>query len=162
MPSPRRARESRGAGPGSPAPLPGRFEWPSPPSDGVPGPEAAPGRLRPPESSPVHRRGSPAPPPPPPPPPDRMKLNPSFPVIALRSLLAVDLWLSKRLGVCAGDDSLWGSARPLLKLLEISGHGIPWLAGTVYCLSRSASWAGREVLLNLLLDTIINCPSIPL
>ncbi|KFP90664.1 Presqualene diphosphate phosphatase, partial [Apaloderma vittatum] len=61
---------------------------------------------------------------------DCMKLNPSFLGIALSSLLAIDLWASKRLGVCAGEDSAWGSARPLMKVIEVSGHGIPWLLGT--------------------------------
>lgn len=81
---------------------------------------------------------------------DCMKLNPSFVGIALRSLLAIDLWASKQLGVCAGENSSWGSARPLMKVIEISGHGIPWLAGTLYGLCRSSSSAGREVLINLL------------
>ncbi|XP_038625955.1 phospholipid phosphatase 6 [Tachyglossus aculeatus] len=142
MPSPGRARDSGAgaAGSGSPAHVP------SPLGGRGPGPA---------EGSPVHRRA-------PPPPPEeeeeeqRLKLNPSFLAIALRSLLAIDLWLSKRLGVCAGEHSAWGSARPLMKLLEISGHGIPWLAGTVYCLARSDSWAGREVLLNLLFALLLD------
>ncbi|KAA0708820.1 Phospholipid phosphatase 6 [Triplophysa tibetana] len=74
---------------------------------------------------------------------DCMKLNPSFIEIALSSLLAIDLWLSKRLGVCACEDSSWGSVRPLMKLIEISGHGIPWLAGAAYCLYKSDSIAGH-------------------
>ncbi|XP_072367636.1 polyisoprenoid diphosphate/phosphate phosphohydrolase PLPP6 isoform X2 [Scyliorhinus torazame] len=82
---------------------------------------------------------------------DCMKLNPSLLGIALRSLLAIDLWLSKRLGVCATEDSPWGSARPIMKLIEVSGHGIPWIGGTLYCLCKSDSTAGQEVLLNLLL-----------
>lgn len=85
-----------------------------------------------------------------------MDLNPSFLGIALRCLLAIDLWLSKKLGVCAGESSSWGSMRPLMKLLEISGHGIPWLLGTLYCLSRSNSWAGREVLMNLLFALLLD------
>ncbi|XP_061440970.1 polyisoprenoid diphosphate/phosphate phosphohydrolase PLPP6 isoform X2 [Rhineura floridana] len=87
---------------------------------------------------------------------DCMKLNPSFMGIALRSLLAVDLWASKQLGVCAEENSSWGSARPLMKAVEISGHGIPWLAGTLYGLCRSGSSAGREVLLNLLFALILD------
>ncbi|NXU75587.1 PLPP6 phosphatase, partial [Oreotrochilus melanogaster] len=81
---------------------------------------------------------------------DCMKLNPSFLDIALSSLLAIDLWTSKRLGVCAGEGSAWGSARPLMKVIEVSGHGIPWLLGTFYGLCQSQSSAAREVLLNLL------------
>ncbi|GCB70499.1 polyisoprenoid diphosphate/phosphate phosphohydrolase PLPP6 isoform X1 [Scyliorhinus torazame] len=87
---------------------------------------------------------------------DCMKLNPSLLGIALRSLLAIDLWLSKRLGVCATEDSPWGSARPIMKLIEVSGHGIPWIGGTLYCLCKSDSTAGQEVLLNLLLALILD------
>ncbi|XP_053549846.1 polyisoprenoid diphosphate/phosphate phosphohydrolase PLPP6 [Bombina bombina] len=87
---------------------------------------------------------------------DCMKLNPSFLGIALRSLLAVDLWLSKTMGVCAREGSSWGSARPMMKLVEISGHGIPWIVGTVYCLNKSESSAGREVILNLLFALLLD------
>lgn len=171
MPSPRRnvdgrplaAPASSGSSPGSPARGGGRFEFQSLLSSRAPGLEPACGRLRAPES-PVHRRGSfplagagpPQAPPAAPPDHDRMDLNPSFLGIALRSLLAIDLWLSKKLGVCAGESSSWGSMRPLVKLLEISGHGVPWLLGTLYCLSRSDSWAGREVLMNLLFALLLD------
>ncbi|NXT82117.1 PLPP6 phosphatase, partial [Zapornia atra] len=91
--------------------------------------------------------------PPPLPEEDCMKLNPSFLGIALSSLLAIDLWASKRLGVCAGEGSAWGSARPLMK---VSGHGIPWLLGTFYGLCQSDSSAAREVLLNLLFALLLD------
>ncbi|KAF7660751.1 hypothetical protein LDENG_00276290 [Lucifuga dentata] len=87
---------------------------------------------------------------------DGIRLNPSFIRVALSSLLAIDLWLSKRLGVCACEDSSWGTFRPLMKLIEISGHGIPWLAGTSYCLYKSDSAAGQEVMLNLLLGLLLD------
>ncbi|XP_071751761.1 polyisoprenoid diphosphate/phosphate phosphohydrolase PLPP6 [Centroberyx gerrardi] len=87
---------------------------------------------------------------------DCMRLNPSFIGIALSSLLAIDLWLSKRLGVCACEDSSWGSIRPLMKLIEISGHGIPWLVGTAYCLYKSDSAAGQEVMLNLFVALLLD------
>ncbi|KAM3876051.1 polyisoprenoid diphosphate/phosphate phosphohydrolase PLPP6 [Diretmus argenteus] len=87
---------------------------------------------------------------------DCMRLNPSFVGIALSSLLAIDLWLSKRLGVCACEDSSWGSIRPLMKLIEISGHGIPWLVGTVYCVYKSDSAAGQEVMLNLFMALLLD------
>ncbi|XP_012593208.1 polyisoprenoid diphosphate/phosphate phosphohydrolase PLPP6 [Microcebus murinus] len=172
MPSPRRSVEGRPLGasassssssPGSPAHGGGRFEFQSLLGSRGAGADLTCARLRASES-PVHRRGSfplaaagPAQAAPPPlPEEDRMDLNPSFLGIALRSLLAIDLWLSKKLGVCAGESSSWGSARPLMKLLEISGHGIPWLLGTLYCLSRSDSWAGREVLMNLLFALLLD------
>lgn len=95
----------------------------------------------------------------PPPEEDGIRLNPSFARVALSSLLAVDLWMSKRLGVCACEDSAWGSVRPLMKLIEISGHGIPWLAGAAYCLYKSDSAAGQEVMLNLLMgkSSVLSC-----
>ncbi|XP_027718968.1 phospholipid phosphatase 6 [Vombatus ursinus] len=180
MSSPRRSVDGRPAGsgagaggggshPGSPAHGShggsggSKFEFQSLLSNRSPGAEPSSAWLRASES-PLHRRGSfplapaaaPQPPPPPLPEEDCMKLNPSFLGIALRSLLAIDLWMSKRLGVCAGEKSSWGSARPLMKLLEISGHGVPWLAGTAYCLYRSDSWAGREVLVNLLFALLLD------
>lgn len=85
---------------------------------------------------------------------DGIRLNPSFIRVALSSLLAIDLWLSKRLGVCACEDSSWGSFRPLMKLIEISGHGIPWLIGAAYCLYKSDSVAGQEVMLNLFIGKL--------
>ncbi|KAM6938382.1 polyisoprenoid diphosphate/phosphate phosphohydrolase PLPP6 [Lycodopsis pacificus] len=93
---------------------------------------------------------------PPPPEVDGLRLNPSFVRVALSSLLAIDLWMSKRLGVCACEDSSWGSVRPLMKLIEISGHGIPWLAGTAYCLYKSDSAAGQEVMLNLFMGLLLD------
>ncbi|XP_072293927.1 polyisoprenoid diphosphate/phosphate phosphohydrolase PLPP6 [Eucyclogobius newberryi] len=87
---------------------------------------------------------------------DGLRLNPSFLRVALSSLLAIDLWMSKRLGVCACEDSSCGSARPLMKLIEISGHGIPWLAGTVYCMYKSDSAAGQEVMLNLFMGLLLD------
>lgn len=71
--------------------------------------------------------------------------------ITLRFLLAIDLWLSKRLGVCAFEESPWGSIRPLVRLVEFSGHVIPWLIGTVYTLLRGVSVAEQEIMLNLAL-----------
>lgn len=69
--------------------------------------------------------------------------------ITLRFLLAIDLWLSKRLGVCAFEESAWGSIRPLVRLVEFSGHVIPWLIGSVYNLVRGENVAEQELMLNL-------------
>lgn len=71
--------------------------------------------------------------------------------ITLRFLLAIDLWLSKRLRVCACEESPWGSIRPLVRLVEFSGHVVPWLVGTVYTLLRAESVAEQEIMLNLAL-----------
>ncbi|XP_004079115.1 phospholipid phosphatase 6-like isoform X2 [Oryzias latipes] len=71
--------------------------------------------------------------------------------ITFRFLLAVDLWLSKRLGVCACEESAWGSIRPLVRLVEFSGHVVPWLIGTVYTLLCRESVVEQEIMLNLFL-----------
>uniref|UniRef100_A0A8C6YSS5 Polyisoprenoid diphosphate/phosphate phosphohydrolase PLPP6 n=1 Tax=Nothoprocta perdicaria TaxID=30464 RepID=A0A8C6YSS5_NOTPE len=73
-----------------------------------------------------------------------------------RALLAADLWASRRLGVCAAEGSPCAAARPLLRLVEVSGHGLPWLLGTAYGLWRSGSAAAREVLLNLLFALLLD------
>lgn len=133
MPSPRSSRERR-------AGSSGRLEFLSLVSQRGPGAPDSPARRKESGSSATA----------PLPEEDCMKLNPSFLGIALSSLLAIDLWASKRLGVCAREGSAWGSARPLMKVIEVSGHGIPWLLGTFYGLCQSDSSATREVLLNLL------------
>ncbi|XP_055962862.1 polyisoprenoid diphosphate/phosphate phosphohydrolase PLPP6 [Sorex fumeus] len=181
MPSPRRAAEGRPLGaalaggggggggvPGSPARGGGRFEFQALLGGRVPGGDPGCARPRPAESPARRRRGSfpaaspgpgPAPAPAAPAPAGDRRAphpRPSCLDIALRALLAVDLGLSKRLGVCAAEGSAWGSARPLMKLLEVSGHGVPWLLGTGYCLARSRSSAGREVLTNLLFALLLD------
>ncbi|XP_029473999.1 phospholipid phosphatase 6 [Rhinatrema bivittatum] len=152
MPSPKSTRENRVGGSASTSN--GRFEFISMANSRTPLSDPAAARLRASES-PVRRRDSsssqqmlPE--------EDCMKLNPSFLGIAFRSLLAIDLWLSKKLGVCAEEHCSWGSARPVMKLIEISGHGIPWIAGALYCLYKSDSLAGQEVVLNLLFALILD------
>lgn len=71
--------------------------------------------------------------------------------ITLRFLLAIDLWLSKRLGVCASEESALGSIRPLVRLVEFSGHVVPWFIGTVYTLLGAETVAEQEIMLNLAL-----------
>ncbi|NWH26695.1 inactive phospholipid phosphatase 7 [Grus americana] len=87
---------------------------------------------------------------------DCMQLNPSFKGIAFNSLLAIDICMSKRLGVCANRASSWGGARSMINLLGITGHGIPWIAGTLICLVKSSTLAGQEVLMNLLLALLLD------
>lgn len=91
---------------------------------------------------------------------DCMQLNPSFKGIAFNSLLAIDICMSKRLGVCAGRAASWASARSMVKLIGITGHGIPWIGGTILCLVRSSTLAGQEVLMNLLLGECARWPPI--
>uniref|UniRef100_A0A8C9VPD2 Phospholipid phosphatase 7a (inactive) n=1 Tax=Scleropages formosus TaxID=113540 RepID=A0A8C9VPD2_SCLFO len=91
---------------------------------------------------------------------DCMQLNPSFKGIAINSLLAIDICMSKRLGVCAHTYSPWGSVRAIVGLLALTGHGIPWICGTLLCLSRSNTLAGQEVLVNLLLALILDAMTV--
>ncbi|XP_042354335.1 phospholipid phosphatase 6-like [Plectropomus leopardus] len=91
-------------------------------------------------------------------PPEDFSVSLSQPMITItfRFLLAIDLWLSKRLGVCACEESPWGSIRPLVRLLEFSGHVIPWLVGTVYTLLRGESEEEQEIMLNLALALLLD------
>ncbi|CAG5867541.1 inactive phospholipid phosphatase 7-like [Menidia menidia] len=87
---------------------------------------------------------------------DCMQLNPSFKGIAMNSLLAIDICLSKRMGVCAYPWSSWGGCRSMASLVALTGHGITWIIGTIVCLTRSNTLAGQEVLVNLLLALILD------
>ncbi|XP_031716327.1 inactive phospholipid phosphatase 7-like [Anarhichas minor] len=87
---------------------------------------------------------------------DCMQLNPSFKGIAINSLLAIDICLSKRMGACANTSSSWGGCRSMVGMLALTGHGITWIIGTIVCLTRSNTLAGQEVLVNLLLALIVD------
>ncbi|KAJ3605471.1 hypothetical protein NHX12_027517 [Muraenolepis orangiensis] len=87
---------------------------------------------------------------------DCMQLNPSFRGIAMNALLAIDISLSKRMGVCAYSSSSWGGCRSMVALLELTGYGITWIIGAVVCLTRSNTLAGQEVLVNLLLALLLD------
>ncbi|XP_063792866.1 inactive phospholipid phosphatase 7 isoform X2 [Pseudophryne corroboree] len=86
---------------------------------------------------------------------DCMQLNPSFRKIAWNSLVAIDISLSKSLGVCATNTSSWGSARSMVKLIGVTSHGFPWIIGTLVCMRNSNTLAGQEVLFNLLLGLLL-------
>ncbi|XP_035491137.2 polyisoprenoid diphosphate/phosphate phosphohydrolase PLPP6-like [Scophthalmus maximus] len=76
--------------------------------------------------------------------------------ITLRFFLAIDLRLSKRLGVCACEGSPWGGIRPLVRMVEFSGHAVPWLVGTMYALLRGETAAEQEIMLNLALALLLD------
>lgn len=78
--------------------------------------------------------------------------------ITLRFFLAIDLRLSKRLGVCACEGSPWGGIRPLVRMVEFSGHAVPWLVGTMYALLRGETAAEQEIMLNLALGKYCASP----
>ncbi|XP_077334108.1 inactive phospholipid phosphatase 7 [Lithobates pipiens] len=87
---------------------------------------------------------------------DCMQLNPSFKGIAWNSLMAIDIAMSKRLGVCANSTSSWASARSMVKLIGVTSHGLSWIVGTLICLWNSNTLAGQEVLVNLLLALLLD------
>ncbi|KAG7489572.1 inactive phospholipid phosphatase 7-like [Solea senegalensis] len=87
---------------------------------------------------------------------DCMQLNPSFRGIAINSLLAIDISLSKRLGVCVRPNGAGAPIRSMVTMLALSGHALPWLCGTLICLWRSNTLAGQEVLVNLMLALILD------
>ncbi|KAK7174072.1 hypothetical protein R3I93_003792 [Phoxinus phoxinus] len=91
-----------------------------------------------------------------PPDEDCMLLNPSFRGIAVSSLLAVDICLSKRLSVCVQAESPWSSVRSGVTLLALTGHGVTWVCGTLVCLSQSHTPAGQELLINLLIALVLD------
>ncbi|KAM6944547.1 inactive phospholipid phosphatase 7-like [Lycodopsis pacificus] len=82
---------------------------------------------------------------------DCMQLNPSLRGIAMSSLLAIDISLSRRLGVCVGTRGSGAPMRSMVTLLALSGHALTWFCGVLVCLWRSSTLAGQEVLVNLLL-----------
>ncbi|XP_077414933.1 polyisoprenoid diphosphate/phosphate phosphohydrolase PLPP6-like [Vanacampus margaritifer] len=85
-----------------------------------------------------------------------VSLNQPIVTITLRFLLAIDLRLSKRLGVCAFEGSSWGGIRPLVRLVEFSGHAVPWLIGTLYALLCGDTAAEQEIMLNLALALLLD------
>ncbi|KAI5089088.1 inactive phospholipid phosphatase 7 [Silurus meridionalis] len=87
---------------------------------------------------------------------DCMRLNPSLRGIAVSALLAIDIHLSKRLGVCARASSAWAGARSVVSLLALTGHALTWIGGTLACLIRSSTEAGQEVMINLLLALVLD------
>ncbi|KAK1893026.1 Inactive phospholipid phosphatase 7 [Dissostichus eleginoides] len=69
---------------------------------------------------------------------DCMQLNPSLRGIAVNSLLAIDISLSKRL------------------VLALSGHFLPWILISVISLWSSNTAAGQEVMINLLMALVLD------
>ncbi|ESO98726.1 hypothetical protein LOTGIDRAFT_84823, partial [Lottia gigantea] len=69
----------------------------------------------------------------------------------------LDVEYTKAWGVCAAKESKFGRLRPLMKLLEISCHGVPWLVANVIfflCVHREQD---VELLVNLFFALIFDC-----
>ncbi|XP_047671359.1 polyisoprenoid diphosphate/phosphate phosphohydrolase PLPP6-like [Tachysurus fulvidraco] len=82
--------------------------------------------------------------------------SPSLPAVALRSLLAVDVWFSRRMALCAGKEAPLCGMRPLVKLVELTGHAAPWLAITLYLVICSKTAEEKEVMINLFLALLLD------
>ncbi|KAK5933179.1 hypothetical protein CgunFtcFv8_004826 [Champsocephalus gunnari] len=92
---------------------------------------------------------------------DCMQLNPSLRGIAINSLLAIDISLSKRLSVCVGRQTggRQTGGNPLssmVRLLALSGHFLPWILISVISLWSSNTAAGQEVMINLLMALVLD------
>ena len=71
-------------------------------------------------------------------------------------LYNLDITLSRKLSVCADKSS--GSWRTLMLILELSGHGIPWIAGTlisIFVFSDFKQEFACNLLLALMLDLAV-------
>ena len=70
-------------------------------------------------------------------------------------VVAFDEWLSRKLAVCSTADSKFGQLRPLMRLLEYSCHGVPWLVGIVAAILASHQVELQEKLLNIFLGRLV-------
>lgn len=71
-----------------------------------------------------------------------------------RSISSIDYQLTQKCSICARPNSQLGSLRPVMKVLEISCHGIPWLLGTIGLLLSVHKQEHLVVLMNLLIGKI--------
>ncbi|XP_011422413.1 polyisoprenoid diphosphate/phosphate phosphohydrolase PLPP6 [Magallana gigas] len=71
-----------------------------------------------------------------------------------RSISSIDYQLTQKCSICARPNSQLGSLRPVMKVLEISCHGIPWLLGTIGLLLSVHKPEHLVVLMNLLIGLI--------
>lgn len=72
-----------------------------------------------------------------------------------RSISSIDYQLTQKCSICARPNSQLGSLRPVMKVLEISCHGIPWLLGTIGLLLSVHKPKHLVVLMNLLIGKIL-------
>lgn len=68
----------------------------------------------------------------------------------LKTVEDIDVYLTYKLGLCADSSSPLGFLRPLMVLLEWSGHGVPWFSGTILAVLISHDRDMLEIFLNLL------------
>ena len=68
-------------------------------------------------------------------------------------LVAVDCRLTSKLAVCTDASAALGNLRGVMKFLEMSCHGIPWLVCNVLALFYFKEEGTRQILVNLLMGT---------
>lgn len=90
---------------------------------------------------------------------DKPKETRCFPIgngSSIKMLSMIDKALSSTLSVCAEKTSSFGSLRPLMKFLEFSCHGIPWIIGCIAGLAISHRSEDFQILVNLLLALVVD------
>ncbi|GFN77554.1 presqualene diphosphate phosphatase-like [Plakobranchus ocellatus] len=79
----------------------------------------------------------------------------------LDSLTVADQQITARLAVCATKEAPFGHLRPVMKVLEISCHGVPWILGSLLLFSLSHKPQDIVVAVNLLgallFDIVVVC-----
>ena len=72
--------------------------------------------------------------------------------IMQRSIAAIDLKLSRKFAFCYENNII----RPVMLLLELSGHGVPWISCTLFALLNVETSSEKEVFLNLFFSLIVD------
>ena len=74
----------------------------------------------------------------------------------MKTVLTIDDELTQHCGLCADAKAPLGNLRPLMKALEISCHGIPWILGTIGVLVTTHIPEHFEFAVNLLIGNKIS------
>lgn len=74
----------------------------------------------------------------------------------MKTVTTLDDELTHHCGLCADANRPLGNLRPLMKALEISCHGIPWIFGTIAVLVTTHIPEHFEIAVNLLIGTYVN------
>ncbi|GAB6031463.1 Phosphatidic acid phosphatase type 2 domain containing [Chamberlinius hualienensis] len=75
----------------------------------------------------------------------------------LLPLVFLDKYLSSWLAICASKSSTFGRLRQHMKVLEISCHGIPWIAGCIGAMFIFTNSDSQQLLVNILIGLLLDC-----
>lgn len=67
----------------------------------------------------------------------------------LSSVKDWDVKVTRAMAVCASRESSYGQWRPLMRFLEYSAHGVPWLIGNVAAILATHKLDYHQIFLNL-------------